>query len=55
MSPHLSWALPLSCSAALHRSVFDGMVIPYPKRKFLSDDDNSKDEKADINKVTSAQ
>lgn len=31
--------------------VFDGMVIPYPKRKFLSDDDNSKDEKADINKA----
>jgi len=32
------------------RDVFDGMPIPYPKRKFLSDDD-SKDDKSDANKV----
>ena len=28
-------------------SVFESMVIPYPKRKFLTEDDNTKDEKAD--------
>ena len=33
-----------------YSSVFDGMPIPYPKRKFLSDDD-SKDDKTDANKV----
>ena len=33
-----------------HSSVFDGMPIPYPKRKFLSDDD-SKDDKTDPSKV----
>ena len=28
-------------------SVFESMVIPYPKRKFLTEDDNTKEEKAD--------
>ena len=28
-------------------SVFEGMVIPYPKRKILTEDDNTKEEKPD--------
>ena len=30
-------------------SVFEGMPIPYPKREFISDDDN--EDKSDNNKV----
>ena len=46
-------SLSLSLSLSLGCSVFDSFPIPYPARKFLTDDDN-KDDKGD-HKVSTFQ
>ena len=44
---HVSGYPPVPPLAVPTCSVFESMVIPYPKRKFLTEDDNTKEEKAD--------